>query len=133
MPYLTCNAESAIATCDPHSLKKKKKPKSPAQAQPVRHFAYSDILDATNNFSADTFLGKGSHGTVYKAAFHGGALVAAVKITKPKTSNEIEILSHLKKNPRLVNLIGFCNDQTQTNNINNNKLIVVEYMPNRKP
>lgn len=130
MPYLTCNAESAIATCDPHSLKKKKKPKSPAQAQPVRHFAYSDILDATNNFSADTFLGKGSHGTVYKAAFHGGALVAAVKITKPKTSNEIEILSHLKKNPRLVNLIGFCNDQTQTNNINNNKLIVVEYMPN---
>ncbi|TKY56308.1 Serine/threonine-protein kinase protein [Spatholobus suberectus] len=121
MRYLTCNAESTIAICDPHSLKKKK-PKSPTKAQNIRHFAYSDILAATNAFSADAFLGKGSHGSVYKATLDGGALVAAVKKTKP--SNEIEILSHVKS-PRLVNLIGFCNDQS-----NNNKLIVVEYMPN---
>ncbi|KAK7385364.1 hypothetical protein VNO78_31080 [Psophocarpus tetragonolobus] len=124
MRYLTCNAESAIATCHPHSLslKKKKRPKSPTQAHAIRHFAYSDILAATNAFSADTFLGKGSHGSVYKATLQGGALVAAVKKTKP--SNEIHILSHVQ-NPRLVNLIGFCNDQNS-----NNKLIVVEYMPN---
>ncbi|CAJ1971699.1 unnamed protein product [Sphenostylis stenocarpa] len=123
MRYLTCNAETAIATCHPHSLKKTKKPKSPTQAHTVQHFAYSDILAATNHFSADTFLGKGSHGSVYKATLHGGALIAAVKKTKP--SKEIEILSHVKS-PRLVNLIGFCNDRTN----NNNKLIVVEYMPN---
>ncbi|XP_014503879.1 serine/threonine-protein kinase-like protein At3g51990 [Vigna radiata var. radiata] len=124
MRYLTCNAETAIAICHPHSPKKNKKPTSPTQAHTVPHFAYSDILAATNAFSADTFLGKGSHGRVYKATLHGGALIAAVK--KTKTSKEIEILSHLKS-PRLVNLIGFCNDRT---NCNNNKLIVVEYMPN---
>ncbi|XP_027939834.1 serine/threonine-protein kinase-like protein At3g51990 [Vigna unguiculata] len=124
MRYLTCNAETAIAICHPHSPKKNKKPASPTQAQTVPHFAYSDIVAATNAFSAGNFLGKGSHGSVYKAILHGGALIAAVKITKP--SKEIEILSNLKSR-RLVNLIGFCNDRT---NCNNNKLIVVEYMPN---
>ncbi|ESW13236.1 hypothetical protein PHAVU_008G179300 [Phaseolus vulgaris] len=124
MLYLTCNADTAIAICRPHSLKKNKKPISPTQAHTLPLFAYSDILTATNAFSADTFLGKGSHGSVYKAVLQGGAFIAAVKKTKP--SNEIEILSHVKSR-RLVNLIGLCNDQT---NCNINKLIVVEYMPN---
>lgn len=131
MRYLTCNTDSAIATCDPHSLKKKKKPKSPTKAHTVRHFSYSAILAATKNFSAATFLGKGSHGTVYKATLDGGTLIAAVKKTKP--SNEIEILSHIQS-PRIVNLFGYTNDQSNSGNSdyghNKNKLIVVEYMPN---
>ncbi|KAK7301134.1 hypothetical protein RJT34_11995 [Clitoria ternatea] len=122
MGYFSCNAESAIATCDPHFNKK-------PPNTPIAHFAYSDLVTATNTFSSDNFLGKGSHGSVYKASLHGSNLIAAVKKTKPSApnhhnaaDNEIEILSHIT-NPRLVNLLGFCTDQT-------NKLIVVEYMSN---
>ncbi|KAK7321255.1 hypothetical protein VNO77_31717 [Canavalia gladiata] len=133
MGYFSCNGESAIATCDPHYWDLKKKPISPTKAHDkpsVRHFSYSDLLAATNAFSASNFLGKGSHGSVYKASLDGGHLIAAVKKIKLSAAgyhqnaadNEIEILSHVTS-PRLVNLIGFCNDQS-------NKLIVVEYMPN---
>ncbi|KAK7410455.1 hypothetical protein VNO78_01248 [Psophocarpus tetragonolobus] len=129
MGYLSCNAESAIATCDPHF----KKLKPPAAATKIRHFNYTDIVAAANGFSPDTFLGRGSHGRVYRATFDGGKLLAAVKTTKHNTAsnikcsspaeNEIEILSQVPS-PRLVNLIGFSTDP------NGNKLIVVEYMPN---
>ncbi|KAK7311694.1 hypothetical protein RJT34_09987 [Clitoria ternatea] len=136
MGYLSsCNAQSAIATCDPHY--RHLKPVA------ITHFHYSDLLAATNAFSSDTFLGKGSHGKVYRATLHGGKLIAAVKTTKLTKSpnnrhptnctgcanctspadNEIEILSQIP-NPRLVNLLGFATDP------NDNKLIVVEYMPN---
>lgn len=143
MGYLSCNAESAIATCDPYNWDLKRKPNKPVE---VRHFFYNELSAATNCFSAESFLGKGSHGSVYKAVFDNGKLIAAVKKTKlliPTTSNfyshnsscanctsctspaenEIEILSRVR-NPRLVNLIGFGTDSKGT------KLIVVQYMPN---
>ncbi|WVZ18223.1 hypothetical protein V8G54_005545 [Vigna mungo] len=137
MGYLSCNAQSAIATCDPHFKKHK-----PLPAKPIRHFNYADISAAASGFSADTFLGKGSHGRVYKATLDGGKLLAAVKTTKllsasknhstkctgcgnctSPVENEIEILSQVPS-PRVVNLIGFSTDP------DGNKLIVVEYMPN---
>lgn len=151
MGYLSCNAQSAMATCDPYNWDLKRKPRTPKRTKPVkplkvRHFLYDELVAATNGFSAESFLGKGSHGSVYKAVLDGGKLVAAVKRTKrstPTTSNfhghtgsctnctsctspaenEIEILSRVR-NPRLVNLIGFGSDSKDT------KLIVVEYMPN---
>ncbi|KAJ1396107.1 Tyrosine-protein kinase, catalytic domain [Sesbania bispinosa] len=103
MGYLSCNAEE---------------------------FSYSELLAATNGFSSDTFLGKGSHGSVYKATLDGGSLIAAVKSTKrhhTAADNEIEILSRVANPRRFVNLIGFSTDHAINNN---NKLIVVEYMPN---
>ncbi|KAK7352994.1 hypothetical protein VNO80_18426 [Phaseolus coccineus] len=137
MGYLSCNAQSAIATCDPHFKKHK-----PLAAKPIRHFHYAEIAAATSGFSAESFLGRGSHGRVYKASLDGGKLLAAVKTTKlvsasknhstkctgcgnctSPTENEIEILSQVPS-PRVVNLIGFSTD------LNGNKLIVVEYMPN---
>lgn len=113
----------------------------------IREFQYSELLAATNGFSADSFLGKGSHGSVYRAALDEGKLIAAVKRTKfskpPATNlrnhstnctgcanctspaeNEIEILSRVRNPRRFVNLIGFCTDS------NHNQLIVVEYMLN---
>ncbi|XP_057727407.1 serine/threonine-protein kinase-like protein At1g28390 [Arachis stenosperma] len=147
MGYLSCNADSAVATCDPHYCHfKNRKTNNLLQ---IRHFPYSDILAATKTFSADTFLGKGSHGSVYKATLDGGKLIAAVKKTKhakpssrrhqstaaasctgcgnctSPAENEIEILSRVFSPRRLVNLIGFCTDPS-----NGGKLIVVEYMPN---
>lgn len=150
MGYLSCNAESAIATCDPHywDLKTKRRNiTTTATTHVIREFHYADLVAATNAFSADNFLGKGSHGNVYRATLDAGKLIAAVKTTKLSAAattyrnhaaanctgcghctspaeNEIEILSHVTS-PRLVNLIGFSTDPS-----NDNKLIVVEYMPN---
>ncbi|KAI4307462.1 hypothetical protein L6164_030646 [Bauhinia variegata] len=156
MGYFSCNAESAIATCDPHywDFKKKNGTRNGSSRRThkyklpqIRQFEYSDIIAATKGFSSDSFLGKGSHGSVYKASLDNGKLIAAVKKTtfaKPSASNlrnhaancsgctnctspaenEIEILSRVRDPRRFVNLIGFCTDA------NDNKLIVVEYMPN---
>ncbi|GFZ10254.1 protein kinase superfamily protein [Actinidia rufa] len=134
MGYLSCNAESSIATCDPYNWdltrtrKLKHNSKKPNNKHfEIREFDYSDLKSATDSFSAESFLGKGSHGSVYRAALDGGKLVAAVKrtttATTPDTENEIEILSRVRS-PRLVNLLGFGVD------FNEGKLIVVEFMPN---
>nr|WIL59849.1 nodulation protein [Melilotus officinalis] len=148
MGYLFCNAESAVATCDPHYWDLKKRNKAITnRTHTIKEFLYTDLVTATNSFSAESYLGKGSHGRVYKATLNGdnNNLVVAVKTTKLTTKtkhnhsnnnnctgcgnctspaeNEIEILSQVP-NPRLVNLIGYCTDP------NGNKLIVVEYMPN---
>ncbi|KAG5245786.1 serine/threonine-protein kinase protein [Salix suchowensis] len=145
MGYFSCNAESAIATCDPYnwdSYRKRRKNKNqtkPNKPIKIREFSYTELVKATSTFSAETFLGKGSHGTVYKAFLDQGKLLAAVKKTTHQTNscnsynsscstvppedNEIEILSRVQ-HPRLVNLLGFCVDPT------GRKLLVVEYMPN---
>ncbi|KAL4595370.1 hypothetical protein ACB092_12G086600 [Castanea dentata] len=148
MGYFSCNAESAIATCDPHNWdlsKNRRKPKTHKYKtnnnnnnnnnRKIREFYYNELVAATNGFSAEFFLGKGSHGSVYKAVLDDGKLIAAVKKTKSSNctncnnctspaENEIEILSRVQ-HPRLVNLLGFTSDS-----LNDNKLIVVEYMPN---
>ncbi|XP_050377277.1 LOW QUALITY PROTEIN: serine/threonine-protein kinase-like protein At1g28390 [Argentina anserina] len=138
MGYFSCNAGSAAAICDSYNNLRKPKPNKPIS---IREFPYDVLAAATNGFSAESFLGKGSHGSVYKAILDKGSLIAAVKKTKyPKQTtslgrrncttcvaaeNEIEILSRVR-HPRLVNLIGFCPDDSK----NDGKLIVVEYMPN---
>ncbi|OIT38847.1 PREDICTED: serine/threonine-protein kinase-like protein At3g51990 [Nicotiana attenuata] len=134
MGYFSCNAESAIATCDsynwPNLTKKNRTHKKPFK---IREFSYPDLHSATNAFSQDNLLGKGSHGYVYKAHLHQNKLnTVAVKKTKQTESrnssanspaeNEIEILSRVH-HPRLVNLLGYAVDNNQ------NKLIVVEFMP----
>lgn len=134
MGFLSCNAESAIATCDPYNWDRRNKTK----LIKIRDFTYPELVKATNGFSAESFLGKGSHGTVYKACLDDGRLIAAVKKTYPNLSiaihsncttcttpaeNEIEILSRVH-HQRLVNLIGSGEDSK------GRKLLVVEYMPN---
>ncbi|KAL9245567.1 hypothetical protein vseg_019203 [Gypsophila vaccaria] len=123
MVYKFCNSESAVATCDP--------PKLPIQQ--VRPFTYSHLHTATNGFSPSNLLGKGSHGSVYKAFLDGGNLIAAVKLPSsssavPAAHNELHILPTIS-NPRIVNLIGYA---LSDSSINNAKplLLVVDYMPN---
>ncbi|KAF8370041.1 hypothetical protein HHK36_031939 [Tetracentron sinense] len=128
MGYLSCNAESAISTCDPYNwdMKMKQKKRNKSLKSPIiRHFSYADLESATAGFSPENFLGKGSHGSVYKALLDGGKLIVAVKKTTTtlQEENEIEVLSRIR-NPRLVNLLGFSRDS------NMKKLIVVEFMPN---
>ncbi|XP_052487310.1 serine/threonine-protein kinase-like protein At3g51990 [Gossypium raimondii] len=131
MGYLSsCNAESAIAVCDPYNcgFHRRKKPHKTKNNGAIREFAYADLVSATSGFSSGKFLGKGSHGSVYRAVLDNGKLVAAVKKTKMNCNipadNEIEILSRVY-HPRLVNLIGYSSDT-----LCENQFIVVEYMPN---
>lgn len=136
MGFLSCNADSAIAICDCNYYRRKKSKKNNKPGKTnnnnnvvqIRQFQYTDILAATNDFSSDSFLGKGSHGSVYRAVLDNGKLIAAVKKTtvncNSPADNEIEILSRVY-DTRLVNLIGYCSDT-----LCKNKFIVVEYMPN---
>ncbi|XP_062097141.1 serine/threonine-protein kinase-like protein At1g28390 [Humulus lupulus] len=150
MGYLSCNAESAISTCDTYNWPELKSKANKIRRRPnkqlfkkIREFTYEELASATDDFSTESFLGKGSHGSVYRAVLDNGKLIAAVKKTKQLSSstpslyfnasgpgncttpaeNEIEILSRVQ-HPRLVNLLGFCTDSMDR------KLIVVEYMPN---
>lgn len=138
MGYLSCNAESAVATCDSYNwelLTKTKTIKNHSRRPfKIVEFDFYVLSSATNGFSAGNLLGKGSHGAVYKAKIHQIKAVAAVKRTKQThnsaagnggstTDAELEILSRIY-HPRLVNLLGFAIDPNQR------KLIVVEYMPN---
>ncbi|KAJ0233732.1 Serine/threonine-protein kinase-like protein [Hirschfeldia incana] len=122
MGYLSCNAESAVSICDPYNCNPPRRSKKPPP--PLRVFKYDELAAATNGFSAGNFLGKGSHGRVYKAVLDGGKLLAAVKRTASQVDNEIEILSRVRHR-YMVNLIGYCVDQRRKT-----KLLVVEYMPN---
>ncbi|KAJ4963446.1 hypothetical protein NE237_023385 [Protea cynaroides] len=139
--HFSCKAESAIAVCDPYNWDRKKKKKKNQQQhrrQNIRKFSFSELESATGGFSSASFLGKGSHGTVYRAVIDGGNLIAAVKKTtiagkasvvqdynanNSPADNEIEILSRIRSH-RLVNLLGYCHDPKEK------KLLVVEFMPN---
>ncbi|XP_073030498.1 serine/threonine-protein kinase-like protein At3g51990 [Primulina eburnea] len=137
MGYLSCNAESAIATCDSYNWELlTKRPIKDHGTRPFKilEFDFSVLHSATDGFSPGNLLGKGSHGAVYKARIHQIKAVAAVKRTKQThnsafgnsnstTDTELEILSRIY-HPRLVNLLGFSSDPNQR------KMIVVEYMPN---
>lgn len=142
MGFLSCNADSAISTCDSYNFNLlKTSNKNPSFDNPI-DFSYSHLHASTDAFSQSHLLGKGSHGSVYRAhlKLNHRNLVAAVKktkLTEPVTTtlpsncntggtpadNEIEILSRVNHS-RLVNLLGYSIDP------NGNKLIVVEYMPN---
>ena len=130
MGYLSCKAESAISTSNSHTPSSGF-PDTHKKPIKIQHFHYSDLEAATNNFSDQKLLGKGSHGFVYKANIHGRQV--AVKkpsrtpslrpdISTSEVDNEIEILSKIH-NPRLVNLLGFTNDS-------DHRLLVVEFMSN---
>ncbi|EOA36613.1 hypothetical protein CARUB_v10011837mg [Capsella rubella] len=136
MGYLSCNGESAVAICDPYNWNPRRR--SNRHPHKLRIFKYDELAAATNGFSAGNFLGKGSHGRVYKAVLDNGKLLAAVKRSTLTTTvgshnnnnnvsqadNEIEILTRVRHR-WMVNLIGYCVDHRRKT-----KLLVVDYMPN---
>lgn len=95
----------------------------------VRVFSYTELEAATSHFSEQSLLGRGSHGSVYRAILRPSGRLVAVKrpsrlqhfhqrqsgggggsgrfviIERNEVENEIEILSRIH-NPRLVNLVG---------------------------
>ncbi|OMO69712.1 hypothetical protein CCACVL1_19321 [Corchorus capsularis] len=131
MGYLSCKAESAISVISTSTATQNSSSKTGTNKQEkpikIQQFDYGDLEAATNGFSHQRLLGKGSHGSVYKAVLRG----RQVAIKKPSSrnqetnqeaDNEIEILSKIQS-PRLVNLLGFTNGTKD-------RLLVVEFMSN---
>ncbi|CAN4080607.1 unnamed protein product [Withania somnifera] len=135
MGYLSCKAESSISISTSH---KTHQPHNQEKDKPIKiqEFNYKDLEVATNGFSDQKLLGRGSHGLVYKGILRNGRLVAVKRSSRGapriitssvqencnEVENEIDILSKLQS-PRLVNLVGFSTDSHDT-------LLVVEFMSN---
>ncbi|KAL6125234.1 hypothetical protein ACLB2K_073293 [Fragaria x ananassa] len=137
MGYLSCKAESVISIANSQTPSSAS---SSSHEKPIKiqHFDYSDLVAATNGFSDQKLLGKGSHGYVYKAVLRGRLVAvkrpSSARCQVPRSTsvsgseptnevdNEIEILSKIHS-PRLVNLLGFSNDSKD-------RLLVVEFMSN---
>lgn len=123
-----CTRDSSTATCD--SLRRRRR----RSGADLRRFRYEELETATAGFSPDSLLGKGSHGSVYKALLDDGKLPAAVKLSSSPLDhdhdhpgdNELHILSAIR-HPGLVNLIGF---GTADGGEKRGTVIVVEFMPN---
>ncbi|KAJ7968019.1 Serine/threonine-protein kinase-like protein family [Quillaja saponaria] len=96
-------------------------------------FDYEELVKATENFKTSRLIGKGSHGLVYKGKLKDNKLVAIKKQSNglqslcdnSKLDNEIHVLSTLRKNPNVISFLGTSHDS-----LIDNKLLVMEFMPN---
>lgn len=92
--------------------------------------SYNDIIDVTHNLSVDFIIGKGAHGTVYKATMPNGNVVAVKKIISIDKDmqihksflREIDTIGKIKHR-NLVKFLGFC----KWGDIG---LLVYDYIPN---
>ncbi|XP_006658945.3 putative receptor-like protein kinase At4g00960 [Oryza brachyantha] len=93
-------------------------------------YDFSQIKDATNNFSSESLLGKGGFGSVYKGQLPGGPEVAAKRLAACsgqgllEFKNEIQLVARLQHR-NLVRLLGCCIEGDEE------KILVYEYMPNK--
>ncbi|KAL6606174.1 hypothetical protein ACP70R_041827 [Stipagrostis hirtigluma subsp. patula] len=92
-------------------------------------FDFTQVLEATANFSEENKLGQGGFGTVYKGRFPDG-LEIAVKRLAPHSGqgfieykNEVEIIAKLQ-HTNLVRLLGCCSQGEE-------KILIYEYLPNK--
>ncbi|XP_010685935.2 probable serine/threonine-protein kinase PBL7 isoform X1 [Beta vulgaris subsp. vulgaris] len=94
----------------------------------ARTFTYQELVDATDNFRSDCFLGEGGFGKVYKGQLTDTSEVVAIKRLDRNGLQGIrefvvEVLTlSLADHPNLVKLIGYCAEGDQ-------RLLVYEYMP----
>ncbi|KAE8676396.1 putative serine/threonine-protein kinase-like protein CCR3 [Hibiscus syriacus] len=109
---------------------------SSKQAERTQNFSFSELANASNNFSIKNRIGSGSFGVVYKGKLQDGRQVA-IKRGESETSahkvkkfqeketafeSELALLSRLH-HKHLVGLVGFCHE-------NDERLLVYEYMSN---
>ncbi|KAL2620352.1 hypothetical protein R1flu_000557 [Riccia fluitans] len=138
MGFLMCREEGSLLACEALSnvlLIENCGPASsssdlinPERAAKLRVFEPDELEVATSRFSRRNYLGKGSHGSLYKGILKDGKAVSVKRQEYVQDeiafNNELEILSTLQGH-RYVNLLGYCEGPD-----GHEKLLVVEYMAN---
>ncbi|CAN1217002.1 Serine/threonine-protein kinase PBL34 [Linum perenne] len=118
--------------CPPKEELTEEKP----QQRPLLQFSFQELKSATGNFRADSILGEGGFGYVFKGwieekgtgpAKPGSGITVAVKSLKPDALQghrewlaEVDFLGQLH-HPNLVKLIGYCIEDDQ-------RVLVYEFM-----
>ncbi|XP_059308702.1 proline-rich receptor-like protein kinase PERK9 [Lycium ferocissimum] len=91
-------------------------------------FTYQELVEATNDFSANNELGKGGFGSVYKGYLADGRYVAVKQLNiggsqgEREFRAEVEIISRIHHR-HLVSLVGYCISE-------NKRLLVYDYVSN---
>ncbi|KAI3709587.1 hypothetical protein L2E82_39353 [Cichorium intybus] len=91
--------------------------------------SFSDIREATNNFSEENKLGEGGYGPVYKGKLSNGQEIAVKRLSHSSKQgfeefkNEVTFATKLQ-HVNLVKLLGFCTEREE-------KMLIYEYMPNK--
>ncbi|KAK4439624.1 Receptor-like protein kinase BRI1-like 3 [Sesamum alatum] len=94
--------------------------------KPLRKLTFAHLLEATNGFSADSLIGSGGFGDVYKAQLKDGSVVAIKKLLHVTGQGDREFMAEMEtigkiKHRNLVPLLGYCR-------IGEERLLVYEYM-----
>ncbi|XP_065863008.1 receptor-like protein kinase BRI1-like 3 isoform X2 [Euphorbia lathyris] len=94
--------------------------------KPLRKLTFADLLEATNGFSADSLIGTGGFGEVYKAQLRDGCVVAIKKLIHITGQGDREFMAEMEtigkiKHRNLVPLLGYCK-------VGEERLLVYEYM-----
>ncbi|CAI9088102.1 OLC1v1022342C1 [Oldenlandia corymbosa var. corymbosa] len=94
--------------------------------KPLRKLTFAHLLEATNGFSADSLIGSGGFGEVYKAQLRDGSIVAIKKLKYVTGQGDREFMAEMEtigkiKHRNLVPLLGYCK-------VGEERLLVYEYM-----
>ncbi|XP_050236743.1 receptor-like protein kinase BRI1-like 3 [Mercurialis annua] len=94
--------------------------------KPLRKLTFAHLLEATNGFSADSLIGSGGFGEVYKAQLKDGCVVAIKKLIHVTGQGDREFMAEMEtigkiKHRNLVPLLGYCK-------VGDERLLVYEYM-----
>ncbi|KAL6180734.1 hypothetical protein ACLB2K_047394 [Fragaria x ananassa] len=92
----------------------------------LRKLKFSQLIEATNGFSADSLIGSGGFGEVFKATLKDGSSVAIKKLIRLSCQGDREFMAEMEtlgkiKHRNLVPLLGYCK-------IGEERLLVYEFM-----
>ncbi|XP_073022489.1 serine/threonine-protein kinase BRI1-like 2 [Primulina eburnea] len=92
----------------------------------LRKLKFSQLIEATNGFSAASLIGSGGFGEVFKATLKDGSSVAIKKLIRLSCQGDREFMAEMEtlgkiKHKNLVPLLGYCK-------IGEERLLVYEFM-----
>ncbi|XP_058108438.1 serine/threonine-protein kinase BRI1-like 2 [Magnolia sinica] len=92
----------------------------------LRKLTFSQLIEATNGFSADSLIGCGGFGEVFKASLKDGSSVAIKKLIRLSCQGDREFMAEMEtlgkiKHRNLVPLLGYCK-------VGEERLLVYEFM-----
>ncbi|CAN0847107.1 Serine/threonine-protein kinase BRI1-like 2 [Linum grandiflorum] len=92
----------------------------------LRKLKFSQLIEATNGFSAESMIGCGGFGEVFKATLKDGSRFAIKKLVRLSCQGDREFMAEMEtlgkiKHRNLVPLLGYCK-------VGEERLLVYEYM-----